>query len=226
MATFMPRTDSTKLEWLQNFNSKLPDVAVQYGIAPTEVTDVQRITADFGYRLGVIDKISTYSAAWTRFKNDLRDGIEAGGQSTEPPALVLGTPPVYSDPGAFKRIAGYVQRIKNHPGYSVTDGENLGIETGSAPMPIPEELKPSPKLKVGNAGKPQIIWEKGKTEGVSVYKDSGAGFQFYDIDNHPNYDDKAPLPAEAVTWRYKFIYRIGGEEVGQFSDVITAHVGQ
>lgn len=227
MGTYLiPSNDPAKLAFLQNFNSKLPDVATRYGITAPEIADVAKITADFAYRLSVIEQISTYSAAWTRFKNDLRDGIVAGGESLEPTALDLGTAPVYADPGAFKRIAGYVQRIKTHASYSVADGANLGIETPNAPETSPAELKPSLKLKVGNLGKPQILWEKGKAEGVSIYKDSGAGFQFYDIDNHPNYDDKAPLPAEAVTWRYKFIYRIGGEEVGQFSDVLTAHVGQ
>jgi hypothetical protein len=157
----MPRTDNDKLAWLQNFSSKVGDVVPRYGITPAEISDISRITADFGYRLSVLDKIKTYGASWTRFKNDLRDGIEAGSESLPPPALDLGTAPLFSDPGAFKRIANYVQRIKGHPSYAVADGENLGIETSGETMPATEDLKPVLKLKTGNGGKPQIIWEKG-----------------------------------------------------------------
>lgn len=143
-----------------------------------------------------------------------------------PAAPDFTTAPTPSDPVAFGRVTNMVQRIKSHSAYTVTDGLDLGIEAPtSGAAELPAEVKPEITLKTGTGGKPTIIWAKGAADGIAVYKDSGNGFQFYDFDNHPNYDDKAPLPATATTWRYKVIYRKADEEVGQFSDVVTAHVG-
>jgi hypothetical protein len=46
------------------------------------------------------------------------------------------------------------------------------------------------------------------------------------IDTVPDYLDTYPLPAPGQTalWRYKAIYRIGDEQVGQWSDVVSQAV--
>ena len=57
--------------------------------------------------------------------------------------------------------------------------------------------------------------------------DRGTGtFAFLAIDTVPDYLDTTPLPAPGAgaVWKYKAIYRLKDEQVGQWSDVISVSV--
>ena len=49
-------------------------------------------------------------------------------------------------------------------------------------------------------------------------------FQFLAVDAVPHYTDTTPITAPAV-WKYRAIYLIADEKVGQMSDVISINVG-
>lgn len=226
---YLPRTDEGKTPWVDNFNSKLQGYSAKYNISPTEISDVASIKEDWVYRMGAITKVQAYSQAITKWKNYLRDGAPEGAMVTMPQPPTFGEAPATpAASGGFKRIAAIIKKIKDNSQYSEADGKDLGIIGAEAPAVDMDTMKPEVQMKQGPGGKPKIVWTLGMMDGVAVYKDKGdgAGFQFYDFDNHPDYDDKAPLPATATTWRYKLIYRLNDEEVGQFSDVVTVHVGQ
>ena len=44
-------------------------------------------------------------------------------------------------------------------------------------------------------------------------------------DTTPNYTDSAPQPATSAIWKFKAIYRIDDEQVGQWSPVVSVVVG-
>ena len=52
-------------------------------------------------------------------------------------------------------------------------------------------------------------------------------FVLLNINNEPNTTDTTPLPAAGASamWKYKAIYRLHDEQVGQWSDVISVSVG-
>ena len=57
--------------------------------------------------------------------------------------------------------------------------------------------------------------------------DRGTGaFGFLAFDTIPDYLDTAALPAPGLSavWKYKAIYRLGDEQVGQWSDVASISV--
>ena len=51
------------------------------------------------------------------------------------------------------------------------------------------------------------------------------GFHFHTITTDPNYTDPSAGPATAALWKYKAIYRLRDEQVGNWSDVISVAVG-
>ena len=55
---------------------------------------------------------------------------------------------------------------------------------------------------------------------LEIWVDRGAGFGLLAIDTVPDYLDTAALPApgQSATWKYKAIYRLNDEQVGQWSD--------
>ena len=74
-----------------------------------------------------------------------------------------------------------------------------------------------------------IMWTKGKASGIEIWVDrnNGNDFVLLAVNNEPNTTDPAPLPAPGIsaTWKYKAIYRLHDEQVGQCSDVISISVG-
>ncbi len=114
-----------------------------------------------------------------------------------------------------------VARIKNHPGYTEAIGQDLAI-IGAEQTVDPGAMKPALKLTLA-AGHPNVGWKKQGMDGLEIHVDRGAGFGFLAIDTVPDYLDTAALPAAGASavWKYKAIYRLGDEEVGQWSDVAS-----
>ncbi|MFT3933615.1 MAG: hypothetical protein QM726_08385 [Chitinophagaceae bacterium] len=223
---YLPNKDTDKLSWLANLNSKLGNYAAKYGITNDELADVGNIYDDFMYRLHAVEKVTSYSKFWTAYKNALRDGINPGATVQAPAPLDFGRPPVAAEPGGFTRIAAIVKKIKSLKTYSDADGQDLQIVGTTTPVDF-STLTPKVSIQAGNAGMPEIVWNKQGMDGVAIYKDSGngSGFTLYDLDNHPNWTDKHTLPTTATLWKYKLIYRLDDEEVGQWSVVLSINVG-
>ena len=64
--------------------------------------------------------------------------------------------------------------------------------------------------------------------GVHIYVDrkDGQGFVYLANDSQPDYLDTFPVPAgvASAVWEYKAIYRIGDDQVGQFSEAVKVTV--
>jgi len=124
----------------------------------------------------------------------------------------------------FGRVAALVVRIKNHPGYTEAIGQDLGVIGAEETVDL-HSLKPALKLTL-QAGRP-VGWTKQGLDGVEIWVDRGTGtFAFLAIDAVPDYLDTAPLPAPGAgaVWKYKAIYRLNDEPVGQSSDVASLSV--
>ena len=70
-------------------------------------------------------------------------------------------------------------------------------------------------------------WTKGGFDALEIWVDRGTGtFSYLANDTVPDYLDTAPLPAagQSATWRYRAIYRLGDERVGQWSNVAVIAV--
>jgi len=65
-------------------------------------------------------------------------------------------------------------------------------------------------------------------DGIEIWVDrgDGKGFLLSAIDTIPDYLDTAPLPGgwHECRWKYKAIYRLNDEQVGQWSDIASISV--
>ena len=60
-----------------------------------------------------------------------------------------------------------------------------------------------------------------------IHKAIGSGaYAFLDLDLHPHFVDKSPLPGSghSEVWKYKAIYRLSDERIGQWSDEVSIPV--
>jgi hypothetical protein len=90
----------------------------------------------------------------------------------------------------------------------------------------PADGKPDFFIEFSSGGHPNLRWTKGKFDGVEIWKDSGTGFVKLDRDMKPDYIDKTDLPklGVAAVWKYKMIYLMDDEPIGNWSDVVSVTV--
>ena len=221
-APYMPKDDAGKGPWLSNFAQKLPEHSDAVGVTPGEEASVAADNTFWAYVYDAQNQIKQNAQEWTAYKNGLRNGPSIGTVPT-PPTLAPAPAEVAAD--IFGRIASLAARIKKHPGYTESIGQDLSIIGAEQTIDF-ENLKPGIKLSL-KAGHPNVGWTKQGMDGVEIWVDRGSGtFAFLAIDTVPDYLDTAPLPAPGASavWKYKAIYRLSDEQVGQWSDVAAISV--
>jgi hypothetical protein len=225
---YLPPDDQRKVTWLKQLASKIPIHAAILEITLAEQTSVENDSLMFEYI--VITMHPAYKTKVqdiTAFKNIMRDGPLGTPAPPIPVAPTLPAAPTAVEPGIFKRVAKLVQRLKSHPNFTENIGEDLGI-IGDEMTFEPSELKPELKGDL-DANRPKIIWQKGPfADSIDLYVDRQLddNYEYLTNDSEPDYIDTYPMPPDAasVVYRYKGIYRIGDERVGQYSDPITITV--
>lgn len=198
---FLPRKDSELDEWLDIFITKLTTLATLLGVSTQELTDATTLKNSFKQAL---DDVNIKDA-------EKRSAVEQKNADKK----------AVSD---FLRPL--IQRIKNHPNYTLTHGEILRIIGAEEVVDI-DNLQPELKVTL-DSDRPKIAWKKGPADGINIYvnRRDGKGFMFLAWDTKPDYIDTFPVPADkdSVVWEYKAKYIINDEEVGKYSDVASITV--
>jgi hypothetical protein len=225
---YLPRRDQEKVLWLNNFSSKLPTQAASVGVSGAEVTSVQDDAAAFSYWTGQVETFTTEKEERVEFKNILRDGPLGSPAPSYPILPTIPVPPTAVLPGIFGRIRLLVQRIKNSPNYTTSIGTDLGI-IGSEDSTDHSTLKPELKL-ILHGGAVEVQWKKSAADAIRIECDRGiavagqSGWALAGIDTMPHFTDTTPITVPAV-WKYRAIYLIGHEPVGQWRNVPSISVG-
>jgi len=227
--SYLPKDDKAKADFLDNLRVKLPDHAVTLGISPAEVASVQADAAIFNYIMDMQEAYKTNKQEVTGYKNVLRDGPLGAPLGAVPVPPTLGAAPTAVSAGIFIRIGQLVMRIKGNPAYNKqTIGEDLGLVSDEQVIDIPN-LKPVLNHRL-DVGRPLILWSKGPATSIDIYVDrkDGLGFAYLANDSQPDYLDTFPVPAGVTTavWDYKAVYKIGDDQVGQFSDPMPVTVSR
>ena len=197
-----------------------------FGLTPGEVISIQNDAIFFSWTVNNLTKIDTYKKNWTSFKGILRKGEENVISNVFPVPPVLDTVPTAVAPGIQLRFTTLANRIKAHQNYTTAIGQNLGIEPTAQQRMALENVQPTLKA-IMRGGEVNLDWLKQGYDGILIEKDSGSGFVFLDKDSRPNFVDKSPMPAagESALWRYRAMYLINDERVGNWSDIATISVG-
>lgn len=222
--SYRPPKDKDSVVWLKNFAAKLPAYQAALGLTANEITSVSADALMWEWTVAWGEAMRTRSQSVTTFKNQLRDG-PAGAPAAPPAPPDYGTPPGPVAPDIFGRIGMLVQRLKNHPNYTDTIGRDLGvIATGTTEDPA--SAKPVLTLSIADGGHVNVGWVKGGMDGLRIEADRGQGWQFLALDTVPDYLDTAPLPpaGQSAAWKYRAIYVLDDQPVGQWSDPVSIAV--
>jgi hypothetical protein len=222
-AHYLPKSDKERAVWLNNFSSKFATYCTSLGFLASDAASVNNDTAMFNYALNMAEAYTTAKEQRINFKNILRDGPVGQVIGPIPVAPVIGSAPAAVAAGIFPRIAQLVQRIKNTPAYTEAIGKDLGI-IGAEQITDFTTMKPVLKL-VLKGGHVEVQWTKGGADALHIESDKGTGtWQFMAVDAVPHYPDLTPITAPGV-WKYRAMYLVNDQLVGQWSAVASISVG-
>jgi hypothetical protein len=207
--------------WLNNFASKFAAASTGLGFVAADVTSVNNDAAMFAYLVNQVEIYTSAKEQRVNYRNLIKDGPLGVPGGALPVAPAAGTVPTAVAPGIFPRIAQLVQRIKNSPTYTEAIGKDLGV-IGAQQSFDSTVMKPALKLLV-QGGQVEVQWVKGDADSIRIECDKGTGWQFLAIDSVPHYTDTTPITAPA-TWKYRGMYIVSDELVGQWSDVASIAV--
>jgi hypothetical protein len=221
--SFMPNTDSGKADLLDHLAATLPHYLELLNISAEDLAALKADADSFRYALQTLGDMQAYAQHWTAYKNLLRDGGTGITSWPVSPTLTMPIPPAVSS-GIIPRLSALSAHIKTHKNYTTAIGQDLWL-IGASQVIDPNTWKPILSIQ-SQAGHPIIAWTKGKAAALEIWVDrsDGSNFVFLTINTEPNTIDTTPLPSTSATWKYKAIYRLHDEQVGQWSDVISVTV--
>ncbi|HCI52192.1 MAG TPA: hypothetical protein DE312_02480 [Gallionella sp.] len=221
-ATFMPQTETGKLELLEHLAATFSKYQSTFEISDADMQTLKSDAVNLRLAHTLKHQAQSYGHQCTAYMHLLWDG--GNGDTSWPIApVIVPSPAQIVTPGATARLSSLVARIKAHKNYTTAIGQDLHI-IGAAIVLDTASLKPALSVKF-NAGHPVIAWTKGKASAIEIHVDrgDGNGFTFFTINTEPDTIDDNPLPAAGagVNWQYKAIYRLHDAQVGQWSDVVS-----
>lgn len=163
------------LDQWSHFTVKLPTYAGTFGLAAGEVTANDDDYAWAQWAQDVVAEFDAEAKGRVSFRNKFLEGpTEVTAQAVPTFNLDVeypapgGAPPL---DGALGRWRVLVDRIKSHPAYTATIGEDLGI---AAPEPPPQLMKPSIRCEQQTGGPVSLRIKRDGHDSIMVYCRRGA----------------------------------------------------
>ena len=225
---FMPTSDSGKADLLDHLASNLTRYKDLLVLSDETCASVSADAKSFRYTVQTMNDMQAYAHHWTVYKNQLRDTVSTTTLPLWPMAITfVVTRPDAVQFGIIPRLSALVAQIKTNKNYTPAIGQDLWL-IGTSVNVDPSTWKPQLSLQ-NKAGHPIIAWTKGSASAIEIWVDrsDNANFVMLTINTEPNTNDDStlPLPGNTAMWKYKAIYRLHDEQVGQWSDVISVSVG-
>ena len=222
----IPQGNNERITWGNNFANQFPAVAASLGFTPAET---EAAVNDALMMVFVIENAmvnNSFSKASHAYKQDILGGVAEGISTPEVPALKPVAPPILTEAGVLGRLQIVCARIKAHQNYTDAIGELLMIATSETDGgSLPEDAKPTGSGEALNFSKVRIDWVKGKFDGVIIESQRGDEIDWTRLDRDfrsPFDDERPPLVAgKPEERRYRLMYFIDNEPVGDWSDVIV-----
>lgn len=197
---FLPPRDTDFRDWLAQLSTNLPASKAALNVADADLAALAVDAAEFQARLDALNAASAAYDAAAQAKKASRAGIEG-------------------------RVRPLVRRLKAAAGYTDALGAALrviGVEDTTDLSAAKPALAAMPQPR----GAVELTFAKHKTDGINLYsqRDGEAGYTFLARDTASPYVDNRPLlvAGKPETRKYKAVYVVGDDEVGQFSDEVTA----
>ena len=226
---YVKQSESDYADQLDNFATELetPECQSQYGYLDAFKIEARK-DADYNrYTYTKRTFVDPYVHAWTGKKNEVRHGkgitvtaFRAGEDVSTPPTEVL--------PGNEPRFRTKAQWLKDQTTKTTDAAEiALGIFTPHSSTDT-SGIKPELSYELVSGGHPKIKYTKHDFQGIILEVDRGDGSGFVHLaePGNPTYTDNGTLPALGIAkvWKYRAIYKMDDEVIGDYCDPISVTV--
>jgi len=220
----IPRDDEGKAMLFEHMAETLPPIAKILGISDAKIAAHCADTLALRHVVDLVQKSQDDLHKTVALKNLLRDG-GPGDTNWLPSSTSALKAPAAVEAGIMPRFLLLAAEIKLSKNYTPAYGQALWL-IGSSYNVDPDTWQPMLHLKL-KSGQPVIGWTKGEASALEIMADrnDGRGFVFFTISTHPGTVDSNPLPTSMSTWKYKAIYRLHDQQVGQWSEVSNIVAG-
>ncbi len=224
---YLPANDREFATHLSHFAERIGRHASTLGLSESQVNAIAADARYYDYAVSCQESAAANSKQWTSWRKIVRSGDAQGGTAAAGAAVFpAAVPPV--EPGVEIRFRKLVQTLKSHANYNEAIGEQLGIEGVSPAGPDLSTIQPEIEARI-TGNRVEIDWGwSGHADALDLCEiqvDRGQGFQLLTFDTTPGYIDSHPLPAQPAKWTYRAIYRVGDDQVGQWSKPVTVLAG-
>ncbi len=226
-AYFLSSTESGKARNFTQFRDNIGPYTATFGLDAADLSQQAKDATYYSELLTLAGTMGDAGQQWTKWKSTAL----TGSAGTEPilPAK-LASFPASVPAGILPRYLTLVKAIKNHKAYTPVIGQILGIEGAEQAGPDLDALQPVFTL-VLTGGVVKVLWNWGGNSAyldlceLRVDRNDGKGFTLLAMDSTPGYEDSFGFPATPTKWSYKAIYRVGDNQVGQWSAEVSITVG-
>jgi hypothetical protein len=198
---FYPKSDGTKVAFLDHFFTGLGTVGASVGVLPADITAIS-------------DQIDTFKGA-------------VFDKQTAKATAQAATACTAIDRATEELVRAHVRRIKAHANYTEAIGEELQIEGPEVTVSSPTKSQPDLRTISAIAGEVTIGFRKNGFTGVEIScrRGSETEFSFLARDTEEPYvDTRANLTAGPETRYYRAQFLNKDQAVGQFSDLLVVTV--
>jgi hypothetical protein len=220
---WFPSSLQDRTGWFQNFATNFAAVGASLGFTGAEITAVTQDNEDFQSIAATTVALEAFSTAVRQYRISLTEDPIGTPQPTFP-TEDFSAPPNDRPAGMFQRLVELVDRIRAAPAYTDEIGANLGIIPQKDDELAENELKPSLKGSAMPNNKVEVVFVRGKTDGIEVeiVIDNTGGWvsagRFFKSPAVLNIPDGNGLP-RAVQIRARYV--LGNEAVGLNSDTVN-----
>ncbi|MCL5746393.1 MAG: hypothetical protein M1541_21090 [Acidobacteria bacterium] len=196
---YLPTRDNDFLVWHDQFKAGLTAQAATFDLTEADTTALANENTELHAKISAAAAAAAAAQQTTKEKTAARQAIE-------------------------RRVRALARRLKAHPAYTPALGAQLGIE-GPEDTTDLSASKPQLSATDQTGGVVELAFSKSRSDGVNLYsqRDGEAGFVFLARDTSSPYLDNRPLlaPGRPEVRRYKAVYVLNDQEIGQFSDEVT-----
>lgn len=225
MPTWIPRLESDRLVWLQNFALKLNVYVGTAGIIAADVATVNGMRDTFLWIINRSDQINTVRQDVNAWKDIFANGPIGAPLGAYPIAPVYpATPAAAFTPtaGMFVQVVALAERIRNTAGYTMAIGEDLGIVPTAGVIALGD---PTFTAAAQPNSEVRLNWVKATADGVLVEGQRAAETVWTVLGtdtSSPYLDSRPPLVAgQPEVRRYRVRYVVNDVPIGNYSTVTS-----
>ncbi len=221
--SYFPTNFIERAAWFANFTAQFTVIGPGLGFTNADILPLAADNATMQELVAAIDEAESYIDAVRAYRKLVTEGDVNGSTPTYPPnpTSSIATPVAQ---GIFERLDNLVKRIRLANGYSIEEGELLGIVPSTPSNISPETAKPSLTALTEPGNKVLVKFVKKNFNGIllEMSVDKGPWEDKGRFNSSPavvTVEQNANELPRLVAVRARYL--VGNDPVGEWSDTVT-----